>query len=73
VQFLFVLMIVLVTDFATMDHVTVDKDFLDLIVQFPLVQIIAILVDHVLTHLAVVSQDGLISIAQLDYALTNAV
>jgi len=56
-----------------MEHVSVERDSLELIVQFLLVQIIVSLVDNVLIPLVFVLQDGLISIAQLNYAPMIAV
>jgi len=56
-----------------MEHVSVERDSLELIAQFLLVQIIVSLVDNVLIPLVFVLQDGLISIAQLNYAPMIAV
>jgi len=65
-------MIALIMDIATMEHVSVEKDSLVLIVQFLLAQITVSLVDHVLTPPVFALQDGPISIAQLNYALMIA-
>jgi len=66
-------MIALIMDIVTMEHVSAEKDSLELIVQFLLVQIIVSLVDNVLIPLVFALQDGLISIVQLNYAPMIAV
>jgi len=51
-------MIALTMDIVTMEHVSVEKDTPELIVQFHLAQIIVFLVDNVLTILVFVHQNG---------------
>jgi len=66
-------MIALIMDIATMEHVSVERDSLELIVQFLLAQITVSLVDHALTPPVFALQDGLILTAQLNYAPMIAV
>jgi len=51
-------MIALTMDIVTMEHVSVEKDTQELIVQFHHAQIIVFLVDNVLTILVFVHQNG---------------
>jgi hypothetical protein len=61
-------MTVPIKDIATMEHVSVEKDSLVLIVQFILAQMIVFLVEHALTTLVFALRVGPISIAQLNFA-----
>jgi hypothetical protein len=60
-------MTVPIKDIATMEHVSVEKDSLVLIVQFILAQMIVFLVEHALTTLVFALRVGPISIAQLNF------